>query len=39
MLSVFRTGDIVKDKHSDIIQKENLITWSDGKLIISFGKK
>ncbi len=39
MLSVFRTGDIVKDKRNGIIQKENLITWSDGKLIISFGKK
>ena len=39
MLSVFRTGDIVKDKYANIIRNDNFITWSDGKLIISFGKK
>lgn len=39
MLSVFRTGDIVKDKNGNIIRNDNFITWSDGKLIISFGKK
>jgi cell division protein FtsW (lipid II flippase) len=39
MLSVFRTGDIVKDKYQDRIRKDNFITWSDGKLIISFGRK
>jgi cell division protein FtsW (lipid II flippase) len=39
MLSVFRTGDVVKDKHAGIIQKDDFITWSDGKFIISFGKK
>lgn len=39
MLSVFRTGDIVKDKNANIIRNDNFITWSDGKLIITFGKK
>ena len=39
MLSVFRTGDIVEEKHANIIRNDNFITWSDGKLIISFSKK
>lgn len=39
MLSVFRTGDIVKDKNVHTIRSDNFISWSDGKLIISFGKK
>lgn len=39
MLSVFRTGDIVKDKTANTIGENNFITWSDGRLIISFGKK
>jgi cell division protein FtsW (lipid II flippase) len=37
MLSVFRTGDIVKDKNTSKIR--NFITYSDGKLIISLSKK
>jgi len=39
MLSVFRTGDIVKDKNANIIRNDSFITWNDGKLIISFGRK
>ncbi len=39
MLSVFRTGDAVKDRHIAITQNDRFITWNDGKLIISFGKK
>ncbi len=37
MLSVFRIGDIIKDKN--IIRNPNFITVSEGKLIISLGKK
>ena len=39
MLSVFRTGDIVNDKNANIIRNDSIITWSNGKLIISFSKK
>ena len=39
MLSVFRTGDAAKDKHSEIIRKDSFITWDEGKLTIYFGKK
>ncbi len=39
MLSVFRTGDAVKDRYANAAQKVSFITWGDGKLIISFGKK
>ncbi len=39
MLSVFRTGDIVRDTKPTITRRHNLITWGDGKLIISYGKR
>jgi cell division protein FtsW (lipid II flippase) len=39
MLSVFRTGNIVRDKSIGGIRKEKIITCSDGKLIISFSRK
>lgn len=39
MLSVFRTGHIVKDKSSNLPRRHNFITWGDGKLIISYGKR
>ncbi|GAU78080.1 permease prefix domain 1-containing protein [Fusibacter sp. 3D3] len=39
MLSVFRTGDVVKDKNSSLAKRERFITLQEGKLIIDFGKK
>lgn len=39
MLSVFKNGDIVRDKHMVRYNKERFITLCDGKLIITFGKK
>ena len=39
MLSVFRTGDIVKDKNINMARNQKLITYSDGKLIISLNRK
>jgi len=39
MLSVFRTGNIVRDKSIGGFRKDSFITWSDGKLIISFIRK
>ena len=39
MLSVFRTGDIIKDKNIVRARSQKLITYSDGKLIISLSKK
>lgn len=39
MLSVFRTGDIVKDKSNSKLRNQNFITYIDGKLIISLSKK
>lgn len=39
MLSVFRTGNIVRDKSIGRIRKDSFVTWSDGKLIISFTRK
>lgn len=39
MLSVFKNGDIVRDKKIVRYDKERFITWCDGKLIITFGKK
>jgi cell division protein FtsW (lipid II flippase) len=39
MLSVFRTGDIVKDKNISKARNQSFITYSDGKLIISFSRK
>jgi len=39
MLSVFRTGDIVKDKNANTLRNEGFITWNDGKIIISFQQK
>jgi cell division protein FtsW (lipid II flippase) len=39
MLSVFKNGDIVRDKNNVRYDKERFITWCDGKLIITFGKK
>lgn len=39
MLSVFRTGDVIRDRNESKIRNDNFITWSEGKLIISFGRK
>jgi cell division protein FtsW (lipid II flippase) len=39
MLSVFRSGDIVKDKYTSLSFNNNFILWKDKKLIIDFGKK
>lgn len=39
MLSVFRTGDMVKDKSSNVIREDDIFTWNFGKLTISYGKK
>lgn len=39
MLSVFRSGDIVKDKYTSLSFNNNFISWKDKKLIIDFGKK
>ncbi len=39
MLSVFRTGDIIKDKNISQVWKRNIVTYRDGKLIISLSKK
>ena len=39
MLSVFRTGDILKDKNINEVRNQNIITYCDGKLIISLSKK
>jgi cell division protein FtsW (lipid II flippase) len=39
MLSVFRTGDIVREKNTNKHRKQNFIECNDGKLIISFNKK
>jgi len=39
MLSVFRTGDIIKDNNNSKIRNKTFITYSEGKLIISFSKK
>ncbi len=37
MLSVFRTGDVVRDKkYPDILKNNNFISWSDGKLTFNF---
>lgn len=39
MMSVFRTGDIARDKKAIVVVREKRITWNDGKLIISFRRK
>ena len=39
MLSVFRTGSVVKDSTPINASNSGIITWDDGKLIINFGKK
>ena len=39
MLSVFRTGDIVRDRHMAETANPRFVTWSDGKPTISFSKK
>lgn len=39
MLSVFRTGSVVKDSAPINASNSGIITWDDGKLIINFGKK
>lgn len=39
MLSVFKNGDIVRDRQIVRCDKESFITWCDGKLIITFSKK
>lgn len=39
MLSVFRTGYVVKDKYIGAIQKHRFISYNNGKLIISLSKK
>lgn len=39
MLSVFRCGDIAKDKYIPASSKNNFITWNERKLTIDFGKK
>ena len=39
MLSVFRNGDIVKDKNINEVRHQDFITYCDGKLIISFNRK
>lgn len=37
MLSVFRNGDIVKDKYTSLSFNNDFISWKDKKLIIDFG--
>ncbi len=39
MLSVFRNGDIVRDKNDVRYKKDRFITWCDGKIIITLRKK
>lgn len=39
MLSVFRTGDIVKDGIPNEIKNHRFISWNDRRLIISFSRK
>jgi cell division protein FtsW (lipid II flippase) len=39
MLSVFKNGDIVRDRQNVRYDKERFVTWCDGKLIITFSKK
>lgn len=39
MLSVFRCGDIAKDKYIRASSKYNFITWNERKLTIDFSKK
>lgn len=38
MLSVFRSGDIAKDKYIPSSSENKFISWKDKKLIIDFGK-
>ncbi len=39
MLSVVRTGDIVRDKGFSKLNQNRFIEWSEGKLTISFSRK
>lgn len=39
MMSVFRTGDVVRDKNSVGTRLGNIVTWDDGKLITAFYRK
>lgn len=39
MLSVFKNGDIVRDRQIARCGKERFISWCDGKLIITFSRK
>lgn len=39
MLSVFRTGDLVKDKAQKIAPMEQFISLKEGKLIVNLGKR
>ncbi|SHH73954.1 cell division protein FtsW, lipid II flippase [Sporobacter termitidis DSM 10068] len=39
MLSVFRTGDVARDKSGGVLKRQSPIAWADGKLIISFSRK